>query len=220
MALDPPAPLAVVGQSDEHADGVQLCVADRAGAALLDAEDLLQAHDRRRLEHALRRELGVEQAEGERPLLGLQGLDRDALPLAGNPVPVEPFGPLEGKVASAFCAGSSDATNRRVASAIIEAVSSAPDAGKPDVYEISKARTGVIRLIVVSDGSSGYLIHPGGAIRRRLSGQVPGSNVAPCGLARHLSGRPSRRSGAGPASPRRRPSARRPYRPCPSSTPP
>ena len=95
MALDAPAPLALVRRRAEDRQEVALGVAHRALALLEFLEHLLQAHDRGGLEVAAAADPRRDQAERQGPLLGRQLLDRDAQPVPGNEVPVQPLGGIK-----------------------------------------------------------------------------------------------------------------------------
>ena len=91
MPLDPPTPLSAIAGFAENRHEIKLGIAHRARAFLELAEDLLQAHDRRRLQKARPAQARLNQGKRKRSLFRAQLLDRQPFAAPRNEVPVEPL---------------------------------------------------------------------------------------------------------------------------------
>src|SRR6516162_2578316 len=102
MTLDPPAPLSGFRRRAENRDEIPLGIADRAAAGFQLAEDVFQAHDRRRLLITAFAGAGPEQGQRRFPLRGRHFLEPQALarrPLLAVLEREDGFGPLLGRQA-------------------------------------------------------------------------------------------------------------------------
>ena len=102
MSFDPPSPAAVVGRRAEDRQEIAFRIAERPAPLFHLFEDLLEAHDRCRLEEAVGADAGAEQAEGQGALRRLHIFDGKPLALARDKVPIDPFGIVVGESCLGF----------------------------------------------------------------------------------------------------------------------